>query len=32
MMQPVFEKPSTQRAEQFLRQNGYLPNAVDSAE
>ncbi|MGZ0174034.1 MAG: alpha/beta hydrolase [Planctomycetales bacterium] len=36
MMQPVFEKPSTQEAEQFLRQHGYLPNvgvdAVDSPE
>jgi acetyl esterase/lipase len=27
MMQPVFEKPSTQEAERFLKQYGYLPIA-----
>lgn len=36
MMQPFFEKPSTQLAEQFLRKHGYLPNAgaapVDSSD
>lgn len=36
MLQPVFQEPSTQQAEQFLRQHGYLPNAsaedVDSPE
>ena len=36
MMQPYFEKPSTQVAEQFLRKHGYLPSSdakpVDSSE
>lgn len=26
MMQPIFEKPSTQEAERFLKHHGYLPN------